>query len=142
MKKTLEDVKYINFDVFTDVVDIGWDWGSLVPINLKKDMPIEVNRLFYVYSVSNTKKRGEHAHHKNKQILICLNGKCGVVCKDGKNTKSYILESPSVGLYIPEMIWDEQVYFTTDTVLLVLCSMEYDKNDYIESWDEYLLRNA
>jgi dTDP-4-dehydrorhamnose 3,5-epimerase-like enzyme len=141
MKKTIDDVRYINFDVYTDL-DAGWDWGNLVPIDLKDDLPFKVNRLFYVYSVRDDKKRGEHAHHKNEQVLICINGKCGVVCRDGKDTKSYMLDSPSVGLYVPEMIWDEQVYFTKDTVLVVLCSKKYDREDYIEDWDEYLLRNV
>lgn len=139
--KTINDVKYINFDVFTDF-DVGWDWGSLVPIDLNDGLSFRVNRLFYVYSVSDHKKRGEHAHHKNEQILVCVNGKCGVVCKDGKDVKSYMLDSPNVGLYIPEMIWDEQFYFTKDTVLLVLCSTKYDREDYIEDWNDYLLRNV
>ena len=36
------------------------------------------------------------------------------------------------------MIWDEQIYETDNTVLLVLSDTEYDKSDYIEDWDQYL----
>ena len=141
MNRSIEDVKCINFNVFTDN-NIGWQWGSLVPINLNEDIPFEVNRIFYVYYVGDVQQRGQHAHYKNEQILICLNGKCGVVCKDGINEKNYVLDSPSMGLYIPEMIWDEQFYYTKDTVLLVLCSMKYDREDYIEDWNEYVARNT
>ena len=36
------------------------------------------------------------------------------------------------------MIWDEQVYMSYDTVLLVLASTNYNRKDYIESWSGYL----
>jgi hypothetical protein len=35
------------------------------------------------------------------------------------------------------MIWDEQIYSSKDTVLLVLANTSYDKLDYIEDWKEY-----
>ena len=40
-------------------------------------------------------------------------------------------------ILIIKMIWDEQVYASKDTVLLVLSDTKYDKNDYIESWETY-----
>ena len=35
------------------------------------------------------------------------------------------------------MIWDEQLYSTPDTVLLVLSNTKYDINDYIEDYEYY-----
>ena len=35
------------------------------------------------------------------------------------------------------MIWDEQVYLTKDTVLLVLSNMKYVPEDYIHDFKEF-----
>ena len=45
--------------------------------------------------------------------------KVEVIVKDGLKEKRYLLESPQQALYIPEMIWDEQVYRSEETALLV-----------------------
>mgnify|MGYP003638775825 FL=1 len=81
--------------------------------------------------------RGKHAHYKTEQVLICVHGKVEVLVNDGEKEKKYLLESPQQALYIPEMIWDEQVYLTEDTVLLVLSNLKYDPNDYIHDFKKF-----
>tara|TARA_Y100000592_G_scaffold18799_1_gene28754 strand:- start:9760 stop:10188 length:429 start_codon:yes stop_codon:yes gene_type:complete len=137
--RTIKDVKKIHFNAFTDS-DVGW--GTLVPLELSKNLPFEPKRIFYVYSVDNKNKRGLHSHYKTEQVLICLHGSCGVVCKDGESELSVLLDSPSTGLYIPEMIWDEQVYMSDDTVLLVIANTNYDTKDYINDYEEFLTLKA
>ena len=131
--KTVEQVSVITLSSFQDKD------GALVPIDLASQIPFNVKRIFYVYGVENQDDRGKHAHHKTKQVLICLNGEVKVVCDDGKNKKSYTLSKPTQALYIPEMIWDEQTYKSEDSVLLVLANTHYDINDYIEDYDEFIL---
>ena len=36
------------------------------------------------------------------------------------------------------MIWDEQIYMSEDSVLLVLANTHYDVKDYIEDYDEFV----
>ena len=127
----ISDVKILDFKLFSD------PRGSLCPIEFS-NLPIQVKRAFYVYGVPNQNKRGQHSHYNTSQILICLAGSCTVICKDGKEEKQYLLDNRSTGLLIPNMIWDEQVYNSNDTVLLVLSNTEYYKGDYIEDWNEYL----
>jgi dTDP-4-dehydrorhamnose 3,5-epimerase-like enzyme len=69
--------------------------------------------------------------------LICIHGKVEVLVNDGYNEQKYLLESPQQALYIPEMIWDEQVYLTQDTVLLVLSNMKYNPDDYIHDFEKF-----
>lgn len=130
MKPTVKDVKEIHIKCHED------SRGLLFPLEFA-DLPIKINRIFYVTDVKDQSVRGEHSHYKTKQILICLKGECLVRCKDGKEVKEWSLKSPSTGLFIPNMIWDEQIYSTPDTILLVLSDTSYDKSDYIEDWDEY-----
>ena len=137
MIKTIDDVKVMPFNTYTEEY-IGNDWGTLVPLDFIDDVPFEINRMFYVYNVGDRHKRGEHSHYTTEQVLICVKGSCGVFCKDGQDTKYTLLDSPSIGLYVPNMIWDEQIYMSKDTVLLVLCSTQYTRSDYIEDWQDYL----
>jgi len=60
-----------------------------------------------------------------------------VIVKDGKKEARYLLESPQQLLYIPEMIWDEQVYRTEQTALLVMANTHYDPSDYIHDFDQF-----
>ena len=130
-KVTLKDVTLFDLKTIT-----AGD-GSLVPIESDIDVPFEIKRIFYVYGVDNQDDRGKHSHHQTKQVLICLNGSVEVLCDDGKNRKIYILDEPNKGLYIPELIWDEQRYLSEDSVLLVLSNTNYDASDYIEDYDGF-----
>jgi len=129
---TIDDVKRFNLKLF-DEVD-----GRLVPIEFDKDVPFEVKRMFYVFGVHNQDVRGKHSHHKTKQLLISINGAIDVKCDDGMGgVKTWQLDQPWKALYIPEMIWDEQVYISHEAVLLVLANTLYEQSDYIESYEEF-----
>ena len=110
--------------------------GLLFPIEFSS-LPFIPERIFYVTEVSDRKLRGEHSHYKTSQVLICVIGECRVICKDGLQTKEWVLKKGDDALLIPSMIWDEQIYSSKDTVLLVLANTSYDKLDYIEDWEEY-----
>jgi hypothetical protein len=128
---TIEDVRFFNTRTIVEPD------GNLVPIESNYDVPFSIKRIFYVYGVKDQNDRGKHAHYKTKQVLICLNGKIEVLVHDGKRKQKYLLESPQQALYIPEMIWDEQVYLTEDTVLLVLSDIKYLPEDYIHDFEEF-----
>jgi len=123
--------------IFYNTKTILNESGILCPIESGKDIPFDIKRVFYVYGVGNRETRGKHAHHKTKQLLICLSGKVEVVCKDKNKSVKFLLESPQQALYIPEMIWDEQVYYTESSVMLVLSSTLYNPDDYIHDLEEF-----
>ena len=129
---TIENVKLINLKTFIEPD------GNLVPIELNKDIPFEVKRIFYVFGVHDQNDRGKHSHYKTKQLLISISGVINVKCDDGLGGKdTWQLNQPWKALYIPEMIWDEQIYFDHKTVLLVLSNTNYDSSDYIEDYEEF-----
>ena len=98
---------------------------------------ITSERIFYVFGVHNQNDRGKHSHFKTKQVLICLNGEVSVLCKDGNKERTWVLNKPNQALYIPELIWDEQVYIKPDSVLLVLANTNYDESDYITDYNKF-----
>ena len=128
---TLNDVKFISLRTFIEPD------GKLVPIDINTDIPFLIRRVFYVYGVKDQNDRGKHSHHKTKQVLICLKGEVKVVCDDGGNKDTWILNEPNKALYIPEMIWDEQLYTSEDSILLVLANNKYNFNDYIEDYEKF-----
>ena len=130
-KTTLSDVKLFKLKAMTDT------GGSLIPVESQKDIPFPIKRVFYVYDVDSLDNRGQHSHYKTKQVLVCIKGKIEVICDDGVVREKYILNSPNEAIYIPEMIWDEQVYFSKDTIMLALANTLYDRNDYIENYEEF-----
>lgn len=128
MNTTIRDVKYIDLKE-----NIGNE-GCLVAIEENNDIPINISRVFYVYG-SDGKNRGNHAHVTTRQVLVCLNGSALVTCFDGEKYKTFILDRPDKGVFIPEMIWDSIDYACENTILLVLSSSPYDREDYIEDFD-------
>lgn len=111
--------------------------GNLVPIEFDNKLLFKPKRVFFVNGVQDQEPRGKHAHYKTKQLLICANGKITVKLHDGLKEAKYILNSGD-SIYVPNMIWDEQVYHTPDTVLVSLCNTHYNTSDYIHDFNKFL----
>jgi UDP-2-acetamido-3-amino-2,3-dideoxy-glucuronate N-acetyltransferase len=112
--------------------------GQLSVGNFEAEVPFSPKRYFLVHSVPTRKVRGEHAHKRCQQFLVCIAGECKLAVDDGSLREEYLLNSSSIGIYIPHMIWGTQYSFSTDAVLLVFASESYDANDYIRDYGEYL----
>jgi dTDP-4-dehydrorhamnose 3,5-epimerase-like enzyme len=122
--------KINKFDIFDD------NRGCLLPIEFN-NLPFTPKRIFTVYDVPKNSVRGEHAHFKTIQILICISGKIEVVLHDGDSeTKTIINKGDSI--LVNNLIWDSQKFISKNSILLVICSTEYDKNDYIYDFNEFL----
>ena len=114
------------------------EYGFLVPLECRDNLPIEVNRIFYIYNVPGESKRGAHAYKNTKQVLICISGSINISCFDGKNKTEYELNSPDQALYMSPNIWRETYNHSSNAVVLVLSSLEYDENDYIRDYDKFM----
>jgi dTDP-4-dehydrorhamnose 3,5-epimerase-like enzyme len=115
------------------------DRGALNVLEISKELPFECKRIFYTYTVPRGQVRGEHSHKRCEQFLIAVNGVVSVLVDDGVGHKDEImLDSPSKGLWLPCGRWGEQYGHSTDCILLVLASMEYDNNDYIRTYEDFL----
>ena len=69
----------------------------------KKKIPFEIKRVYYLYDVPSDGSRGGHAHKKLNQFLIPLSGSFDVIVDDG-SSKTFTLNKPNKGLYIPNGI--------------------------------------
>jgi dTDP-4-dehydrorhamnose 3,5-epimerase-like enzyme len=112
--------------------------GGLVAIEVERDLPFPVRRVYYLHSFSDGAERGFHAHKDLQQLAICVSGSCKITLDDGKHRQEAILQRPNEGLLITSLVWREIRPASPDCVLLVLASQAYDEADYIRSYKEFL----
>lgn len=112
--------------------------GALTVGEVPTELPFTPARYFAVFEVPSVELRGEHAHKLCQQFLICLHGSCRVMLDDGKQRCEVTLDTPDVGVFMPEMIWGTQYQYSPDAVLLVFASHPYETNDYLRTYDEFL----
>jgi UDP-2-acetamido-3-amino-2,3-dideoxy-glucuronate N-acetyltransferase len=112
--------------------------GNLSFGEIGNPIPFEVKRYFLVYNVASKEIRGEHAHRSLHQFLICVHGRCHVVADDGNHRQEFVLDSPTIGIHLPPMVWAVQYKYTEDAVMLVLASDRYDPASYIRDYAEFL----
>ena len=69
--------------------------------------------------------------------MICLSGSFDVEVDDGVSKKTFHLNRPWEGLYVPPMVWAAETNFDPGSLCLVLCSDFYDEDDYIRDYKDY-----
>lgn len=118
--------------------ELGDARGKLVVAEGMKDVPFEIKRIFYIYDTKDEVVRGEHANRNSKFVLINLQGSVNIVIDDGFNKETVVLDKPHEGIYLDNMVWKEMRDFSSDSILLVLASEGYDKNEYIRDYKEFI----
>ncbi|HBK83481.1 MAG TPA: hypothetical protein DDZ41_07770 [Flavobacterium sp.] len=104
----------------------------------KSTIPFVIKRVYYLYDVPSTAKRGGHAHKNLTQILIALSGSFDVVLNDGKTFEKVTLNKPDKGLLINNNTWRELENFSSGAVCLVLASDEFMEDDYIRDFEKFM----
>ena len=112
--------------------------GNLSIIEQFKQIPFEIKRTYWIYDVPGGCDRGGHAYKENQEFIVALSGAFDVVLNDGKEKKTFSLNRSYMGLYVPKGMWRTMTNFSTNSLALVLSSTEYDVNDYIMDYDEFL----
>ena len=104
----------------------------------KNIIPFKIKRVYYLYDVPSDGSRGGHAHKKLNQFLIALSGSFDVKVDDGSSKKTFTLNKPNKGLYIPNGIWREMENFSSGAICLVLASDYFDESDYFREYKRFI----
>lgn len=112
--------------------------GSLTVGEVPTEVPFSPARYFAVFGVPSIELRGEHAHKRCQQFLVCMHGSCRVLLDDGNQRCEVTLDRPDMGVFMPEMIWGTQYRYSSDAALLVFASRPYEAEDYLRTYDEFL----
>ena len=121
-----------------DFKPLGDERGSLVALEANKDVPFDINRVYYIFNTGSGVTRGHHAHLNLKQVAICVTGSCRFILDDGTKREEIMLDSSTKGLLIEGLVWREMYDFSEDCVLMVLASEYYDETDYIRDYNEFI----
>ncbi|MDR6761716.1 dTDP-4-dehydrorhamnose 3,5-epimerase-like enzyme [Flavobacterium sp. 2755] len=128
---TIQDISLLKIPVVEDLS------GNLAFIQ-NGVLPFEFKRVYYLFDVPSSAFRGGHSHIEQHEVLIALSGSFEVTVNDGKDKKSYLLNKPNVGLYLPKGIWRELENFSSGAVCLVLASDVFEETDYIRDYETFL----
>lgn len=109
--------------------------GNLSFVESNKQIPFDINRIYYLYDVPGGAERGGHAHKELHQLIIAISGSFKVTLNDGNNSITYLLDRSNKGLYICPLIWRDLKDFTSGSVCLVLASDFYSEDDYYRDYN-------
>ena len=111
--------------------------GYITIAENQKNVPFDIQRVYWTYYTPQDVIRGGHAHKKLEQVIFAVSGTIifNTEDKDG-NKETFLLDHPSKGLFIPKLIWRD-IQFSHSAVLLCLASEVYDEDDYFRDFEEF-----
>ncbi len=134
MSYLIENIQLIDIPKISDP-----DGRGNLSVIEKDFLPFKIKRVYYLYDVPSDSTRGGHAHKELQQFLIALSGSFDVVLDDGMKRRIITLNRPNKGLLIPNGVWRELENFSAGTVCLSLVNEEYDEEDYIRKYSDFVL---
>jgi dTDP-4-dehydrorhamnose 3,5-epimerase-like enzyme len=112
--------------------------GNITVVENGKTLPFNVKRVYYIYDVPGGESRGAHAHRKLEQYIVAVSGSFYVTIDDGCNKRTFFLNRPYQGLYVKPGLWRDLNDFSSGAVCMVLASEEYQEDDYIRDYNEFV----
>ena len=113
--------------------------GNLPFLEETKHIPFEIKRTYWIYDVPGGETRGGHAYKTNQEFIVAISGSFDVILNDGNDKKIFSLNRSYYGLYVPNGLWRHMDNFSTNSLALIIASEDYDANDYIRDYDQFLL---
>ncbi len=113
--------------------------GNITVVENNKNIPFDIKRVYYLYDVPGGAERGGHAHKKLVQYVVAATGSFDVILNDGNKQKTVSLNRSYKCLKIVPRIWRELKNFSSGSICFVLASHEYDEDDYIRNYDDFII---
>jgi hypothetical protein len=120
-----------------DLPKIPDDRGNLSFFENGRQIPFDIQRVYWIYDVPGGEVRGGHAYKVLEEVIIALSGAFEVVLHDGLGERRFLLNRSYTGLYVPKMMWRQLENFSTNSVALVVANAAYDESDYLRDFDEF-----
>lgn len=111
--------------------------GALTAVEEWAQAPFDVKRVFFLYDLPAEAHRGRHAYRR-KELVVCLAGACSATVDDGREERTFPLNEPTTGLYIPEDTWRDIHDFAPGTILAVLSDAPFSDADYLWDREEFM----
>ncbi len=128
----LEDIQQIQLPKIID------ERGNLTFIEGENHIPFKIKRTYMIYDVPGGEIRGSHAYKELDEVIISLSGCFDLVVSDGTESKTFTLNRSYNAVYVPHGLWRTLQNFSTNSLCLVLASTDYDEEDYIRDYNDFL----
>lgn len=111
--------------------------GYITVVENDINIPFEIKRAYWTYYTPQDVIRGGHAHLNLKQVIFAVSGSIEMTLTYGNvKDKLFQLDKPSIGLFIPSLVWRE-IKFSHSAVLLCLASEIFTEEDYVRDKSEF-----
>jgi hypothetical protein len=121
-----------------DVPALRDELGALGVVEKDSPFPFPIKRVYFLYDVPALATRGSHAHRELHQLIVAVAGSFAVELDSGTEKTTFNLQSPDKGLAVPPGYWRTLSHFSAGSAALVFASEEYDPDDYIRDYDEFV----
>lgn len=132
---TIADIKIIQLPKIID------ERGNLTFVEGMNHIPFKIKRTYMIYDVPGGEIRGSHSYKELDEVIISLSGCFDLVVDDGKETKTFTLNRSYNAIFVPHGLWRTLQNFSTNSLCLVLASTEYNENDYIRNYNDFIAFN-
>lgn len=120
-----------------DLPVISQEKGNITAINGGIELPFDISRVYYLYDVPGGASRGGHAHIELQQLIVAASGSFDIILNDGHVKRTFTLNRPDKGLFMPSGLWRELDNFSSGAICLVLASDKYTEGDYIRDLSDF-----
>ena len=112
------------------------DRGSL-SIAEWQHLPFLPQRVFWIYDVQQGKTRGGHAHQECAEVVFAVSGSFDMFVDNGREQQTIHISHTNEGIYIGKNVWCELRNFAPGTVCIAFASHPYNKEGYINNYDDF-----
>ncbi|MBR2154754.1 MAG: FdtA/QdtA family cupin domain-containing protein [Bacteroidaceae bacterium] len=102
-----------------------------------EDLPFEPQRVFWIFDVKPDMSRGKHAHSACEEVVFAVKGGFDMFVDNGTSQETFHISDPSEGIYIGKNVWCELKNFQPGTVCVVVASVKYMRDGYINDYEEF-----
>jgi dTDP-4-dehydrorhamnose 3,5-epimerase-like enzyme len=111
--------------------------GEIVVAQAFSQVPFAITRMFTLAAPVGA-RRGEHAHRRCTQFMLCTHGAVDVICDDSRDKQVFALNRNNLALCVPPTVWTTLVFKEDHSIMVVLCDRPYEEADYLREYPEFL----
>ena len=110
--------------------------GELISVELTKLTGKEFRRYFIISNIKGG-ERGGHAHIYTDQVLKMIKGSMNLHYEKNNEKRNIFLNDQSQPIYLPRLTWVVMNQISTDAIILVISSDEYNIENSLRSYEDY-----
>ncbi len=104
----------------------------------RAELPFVVARMFTLTAPIGS-VRGDHGHRHCTQFMVCVHGMVEIICDDGQEQKTIVLDRNNLAVCVPPTIWNRVIFKKDRSVVVVLCDLPFEERDYLREYSDFLV---